>query len=333
MADTEHPPKPAENANATGEVHGGASDAAAGHSAGHSAGDHNPLSAAHLIGHVKDTTYFELPRFLGGKWNIPQFRSSSQPIYTFHTGFKPLDDRIEPLELKVTKFMVIELIVAVLLVIAFSRLAGRLKRDGVAKGVWSNGLEAMIVFIRDQVARPAIGDHDADRFMPFLLTAFFFVLGCNLFGMLPWGGSPTGALATTGALALVTFATVVGSGMAKLGPIGFWLGQVPHMDLPTYQAVLLKPFILGIEVLGLCIKHFILAMRLLANLMAGHLVLAVLMAFIAATAGSVVVWAVAPVSVLGAVALSMLELFVAFLQAYIFAFLSALFIGMAVHPH
>ena len=121
--------------------------------------------------------------------------------------------------------------------------------------------------------------------------------------------------------------------MVKLGPIGFWTGQVPHMDLPSALAIILKPMIFVIEVMGLCIKHFILAVRLLANMLAGHMVLAVIMAFIAASAGSLAWYAVAPASVFGAVALSLLELFVAFLQAYIFTFLSALFIGMAVHPH
>ena len=300
------------------------------HSAGHR---HDPLAPEHLIGHVKDSDYFELPRFLGGQWKIPQLRTSSEPIFTFHTGVKPLDDRIEPVELKITKFMVLEVLVAIVLVVVFVRLAGRLKRTGVAKGAWANALEAMIVFIRDQVARPAIGGHDADRFLPYLLTLFFFVLVCNLVGMLPWSGSPTGALATTGALALLTFLTVVGSGMAKLGVVGFWVGQVPHMDLPKLLFIPLWLMIFGIEVLGLGIKHFILAMRLLANMMGGHMVLAVIMAFIAATATSIAWYAVAPASVLGAVALSLLKLFVAFLQAYIFTFLSALFIGMAVHPH
>ena len=131
----------------------------------------------------------------------------------------------------------------------------------------------------------------------------------------------------------MTFTTVVVSGMLKLGPVGFWTGQVPHMELPFVLAIFLKPMIFAIEVMGMCIKHFILAMRLLANMMAGHLVLAVIMAFISASALSMAWWAVAPASVLGAVALSLLELFVAFLQAYIFTFLSALFIGMAVHPH
>ena len=91
--------------------------------------------------------------------------------------------------------------------------------------------------------------------------------------------------------------------------------------------------IFPIEVFGLLIKHFVLAIRLLANMMGGHMVLAVMMSFIVATAGHVVFWGVMPVSVLGATALCLLELFVGFLQAYIFTFLSALFIGMAVHPH
>jgi F-type H+-transporting ATPase subunit a len=88
-----------------------------------------------------------------------------------------------------------------------------------------------------------------------------------------------------------------------------------------------------LEVMGLFIKHFVLAMRLLANMMAGHLVLAVIVAFIAASASSPAWWGVAPASILGATALNLLELLVAFIQAYIFTFLSALFIGMAVHPH
>jgi len=159
------------------------------------------------------------------------------------------------------------------------------------------------------------------------------VLGCNLMGMLPWMGSPTGALGTTAALALVTFATVVGSGMAKLGVVGFWKAQVPHMDVPKPVAIFLIPMIFVIEIMGLLIKHFVLAVRLLANMLGGHVVLAVLLAFIAVTWGSYIRWGVMPASVLGATAISLLELLVAFIQAYIFAFLTSLFIGMAVHPH
>ncbi|MEX2114397.1 MAG: F0F1 ATP synthase subunit A [Pirellulales bacterium] len=317
--------------------HASASHAEAGHAAaqGHGAehAAHNPFDKDHLIGHVKDAEYFEFPRVLGGKVPIPQPFKTSEPLATFSVGFKPIDDRIEPLDLKLTKFMILESIVAVVMILLFSWAALRIKRPGAPRGRLVNLLESMVVFIRDEVARPAIGKHDADRFLPYLLTVFFFIVGCNLFGLLPWAGSATGALATTGALAIATFGVVVFSGMAKLGPIHFWLAQVPHMDLPGPMAVLLKPMIFVIEVIGLCIKHFILAMRLLANMMAGHLVLVVILTFITASAGSMAWYAVTPASVLGLVALSLLELLVAFIQAYIFTFLSALFIGMAVHPH
>ncbi len=155
-------------------------------------------------------------------------------------------------------------------------------------------------------------------------------------GILPWLGSATGALATTGALALITFLVVIGAGMFNRGPVGFWIGQVPHMELPGPMAILLKPMVFVIEVMGLVIKHFVLAVRLLANMMAGHLVLAVIVAFISRCRpkGLDCMGIVSHAcSVLGATALSLLELFVAFLQAYIFTFLSALFIGMAIHEH
>lgn len=293
------------------------------------------FAADHLIGHVKDADYFEVPRSLvdGGKLHVPQVRDWHEPLLNLQTGFKPIDDLIEPFDLHITKFMVLEVVAAVIAVLLFIGLANHLSKRGVARGRLWGMLETMLVFIRDEVARPAIGKHDADRFLPFLWTVFFFVLGCNLLGMIPWLGSPTGSLATTGALALLTFATVLLAGMSKMGVVGFWVGQVPHMDLPGPLAIFLKPMVFVIEILGLLIKHFVLAVRLLANMMAGHLVLAVLVAFIAAAWQHPAIYGVAPASILGATALSLLELFVAFLQAYIFTFLSALFIGMAVHPH
>jgi len=230
----------------------------------------------------------------------------------------------------------------------------------------------MILFVRDQIARPAIDSHDhghgdeghghddhaaghhaaatassghgpsaghavheGDRFVPLLLTLFFFVLGCNLLGMVPWAGSPTASFSVTLALAGVTFLTVVVAGMAKFGVLGFFTNQVPSMDLPWPLAILLKPMIFAIEMLGLCIKHLILAVRLLANMVAGHLVLLGIMGLITAAASySMGMWAtVTGISVVSCTLFSILELFVAFLQAYIFTFLSALFIGASVHQH
>ena len=153
--------------------------------------------------------------------------------------------------------------------------------------------------------------------------------------MVPWAGSPTASFSVTLALAGVTFLTVVVAGMLKFGFLGFFGNQVPSMDLPLPLAILLKPMIFAIEMLGLCIKHLILAVRLLANMVAGHLVLLGIMGLISAAATySTGLWAtVTGISVVSCTLFSILELFVAFLQAYIFTFLSALFIGAAVHQH
>jgi F-type H+-transporting ATPase subunit a len=124
------------------------------------------------------------------------------------------------------------------------------------------------------------------------------------------------------------------SGMKKFGPIGFWLNQVPHMDLPILLSPL-KLMIFLIELLGLCIKHGVLAVRLLANMVAGHLVLLGIMGIIvSAASGPNWSWGTATfIAVTGSILFNVLELFVAFLQAYVFTFLSALFISAAVHHH
>jgi F-type H+-transporting ATPase subunit a len=300
----------------------------------------DPLAPSELFKHVEDSTDFHFPRAFTspeshGHVAIPQPFHLEKPLFEMKTGNELIDNTIQPLDLKLTKFMVLEAAVALIICVLFIALAARLKGGARPKGRFWNLLETFLLYIRDHVARPCIGNHDADRFLPYLWTIFMFVLGCNLIGMVPWMGSPTGAFATTGALAFATFAVVVGSGMAQLGVVGFWKAQVPHMDLPKPIAVLLVPLIFVIEVMGLFIKHCVLAVRLLANMMAGHVVLSVIMAFIlaSAAAGQAIWGGVTTASVLGATALSLLELFVAFLQAYVFTFLSALFIGAAVHPH
>jgi F-type H+-transporting ATPase subunit a len=313
-------------------VDGPVSDAPA-HAPAHGPEDHaegahaDPFDPAHLIGHVKDAEYFEVPRVFApdGKAEIPQVAALAHPIQ--------LGGPFEPLDLRLTKFMILEVVAALLIAAIFIPLARRIATGGPPRGRLWNMFEAMLLFMRDEVARPSIGKHDADKFLPFIWTLFFFVLMCNLLGLVPWAGSPTGALAVTGMLALITFGAVVGAGMIKMGPGHFWVGLVPHMDLPPVLMVLLWPMIFLIEILGLLIRHFVLSVRLLANMLAGHLVLAVIVGFILASAGNPAWFGVTSASVLGATALMMLELFVAFLQAYIFAFLSALFIGMAVHPH
>ena len=143
-----------------------------------------------------------------------------------------------------------------------------------------NMFEAMLLFIRDDVARPAIGGHGADRFLPYLWTVFFFVLFNNLLGMIPGGASATGNVNVTAALALMTLVVVVGAGMREMGFAGYWLGIVPHMDVPWWLKPPLWGLMFVIEVAGLLIRHVVLAVRFFANMFAGHVVLAVILGFI-----------------------------------------------------
>ena len=344
------------------------------------------MSAHNPIYHLKDAYYFEVPKALWRQnWqsldDVPQFLRDGRPDITDVAEFNAaMDGKIlipQPFgtldslyEKKtgfcISKYMILEVALAVFLLFVFTRLAGRLRGGSPPKGRIANLFEAIILFVRDQIARPAIDSHDhdhdhghadghgghaaapghavahaarehhdGDRFVPLLLTLFFFVLGCNLLGMVPWAGSPTASFSVTLALAGVTLATVVVAGMRQFGFFGFFGNQVPSMDLPLPLAIVLKPMIFAIEMLGLCIKHLILAVRLLANMVAGHLVLLGIMGMITAAASySMGMWAtVTGISVVSCTLFSVLELFVAFLQAYIFTFLSALFIGASVHQH
>ena len=301
-------------------------------------------------------TIADVNRELSGKIVIPQPFGKLKSFYAVESGFC------------ISKFMVIELIIAALIVLIFTRFAPKIAGGKAPKGYFANAFEATLLFVRDGIARPAIDSHDdhdhshhtphdqdqeaygvahihgkvhhhdGDKFLPILWTMFFFILFCNLFGLLPWLGAPTGSFSVTLSLAGVTFLTSIVAGIFKFGPVGFWLNQVPSMDLPLPLAVVLKPMIFAIELLGLCIKNGILAVRLLANMVAGHLVLLAVLGLIVASAqqGQAVFGTygvVNTISVLGSTAFSCLELFVAFLQAYVFTFLSALFIGAATHKH
>ena len=280
---------------------------------------HDPLD------HVVDNSFIEVP------WS-----SIWTSITGNHTGswseIRLPYINLGPLSFQVTRFMVMELIVAVLIAAIIIPLARHISKYPVTRGAFFNAFEAMVLFIRDGVARPAIGGHDADQYLPYLWTVFLFVLGCNLLGMIPGGASPTGNVNVTAVLALGTFGVVLYTGMKKMGPLGYWIALVPKLDVPKFMKGPMFLLMFFIEVAGLLIRHVVLSVRLFANMLAGHIVLAVILGFIL-EAGGYFTYVVTPASVMGVVALSLLELFVAFLQAYIFTFLSALFIGSAVHPH
>jgi F-type H+-transporting ATPase subunit a len=261
-----------------------------------------------LAEHVNDAARLELP--FGKHWDLPNLFG-----------------------LQITKFMVLEVVAAILMVLIFVSLARKVRAGDPPRGRFWNMFEAIVLFIRDGIVRPAVGSHDADRFLPLILTLFFFILFCNLMGLVPGMGSPTAVLCVTLPLAMVTFLFGIGAGMKKYGAIGFWAGLCPPLEVSAGVKVVLVPLLLTLEILGLVIRYTVLAVRLLANIFGGHLGLAIILGFIPALAGSLLWYGVTPMVVLGATAISVLELFIAFLQAYVFSFLAALFIGMAVHQH
>ena len=298
--------------------------------------------------HVRDGSEWELPQFV-----LNLFGRDTQFVLPFG----------------LTKYMVLQVVAAVLAFLVFRGLSQRVAGGKPVKGVFWNFWEMLALYVRDEIVRPSIGiphddhghddhghadaghehgssvkdshaaeahsavevGHPADKYLPFVWSVFFYVLFCNLLGALPLMGSPTANINVTAVLALMVFIHVVMYGSQKSGFGGYLKSLVPHMDLPGPIAVLLLPMIWVIEAGGLLIKHGVLAIRLFANIMAGHTVLGVFLGFIA-LAGSL--WPVViPASILGQVGIGMLELFVAFLQAYVFALLTSLFISAAVNPH
>ncbi|MEM1063472.1 MAG: F0F1 ATP synthase subunit A, partial [Planctomycetota bacterium] len=300
--------------------------------------------------HVSDGTVIELPRFLvaEGHWELPSF-----------FGFQP------------TKFMWLQLVAFLLTFVIFVPLGSKVRKGAPVKGRFWNFWEQLCVALRDQVVRPTIGDghhghddhgeshadamgevadmhgagshdhdhdvgHPADKHLPLVWSLFFFILFCNLLGAVPYLGSPTGHMAVTCVLAVVVFAYVVREGIdATGGTVPFLQSLVPTMELPGWIRPVLIPLIWVIEAFGFLVKHFVLAVRLFANLLAGHMVIGAILGFITVGAqlGPTLSGTITAASVGGQVFIGLLELFVAFLQAYVFAFLATLFISSAAHPH
>jgi F-type H+-transporting ATPase subunit a len=303
--------------------------------------------------HIKDAYYFDVPKALWPNHyqsldEVPAFLRKAHPdasLEDFHHAMAgkilipqalggELKNLYEPASgLCISKFMVLEVVVAIFLYVVFNKLAERIKDGEVPRGKFWNALEAVLIYVRDEIAHPALHD-DAHRFLPVLWTLFFFILGCNLLGIIPWLGAATGSFSVTLSLAAVTFLAGLVVGTFRLGLVGYWKNLVPHMHLPVWLQPL-KLMIFAIELLGLLIKHGVLGVRLLANMVAGHLVLlAILGLIVEAAGGTFGSWAITTfISVLGSTLFSVLELGVAFLQAYVFTFLSALFISAAVHHH
>lgn len=224
------------------------------------------------------------------------------------------------MDLSITKHLVFMWLALILLVGFFIHISKTYKKTLVPHGA-TNLSEILIIFVRDEIAKPTIGK-GYEKFLPYLLTAFFFILTCNFIGLIPYGSTATSNISVTATLAIISFFVIQIGGMMKNGFWGYFKGLVPH-GMPVW----LLPIMIPVEVLGLFTKPFALAVRLFANMTAGHIVILSLLGLIFILHTYIVV----PVSVSFALFIYLLEILVALLQAYIFTMLSSLFIGMAVH--
>jgi F-type H+-transporting ATPase subunit a len=274
-----------------------------------------------ILHHLADSPELELP--FGRVVHLPQFA----PV---HLG--PLT-----LDLSITKHVVFMALAAFLVAVVLILAARGAKREHAAgagrgpKGA-ANVVEAFILYLRDEVAMKNIG-HGGERFVPYIVAVFFFILFCNLLGLLPWGASPTGNISVTAVLAVLTFIIVEVAGMRALGFKGyaktiFYAPEGMSLGMKIPMLIIMSP----VEFLGKLTKPFALAIRLYANMTAGHAVVLALTGLLV-MAGYANTLFVAPAPLIMAVAIMILEIFVAFLQAYIFAMLSAVFIGLIRHAH
>ena len=226
----------------------------------------------------------------------------------------------KPLDFSITKNVVMIFVVFLIMFFMFKRMASSYnKNGGMPKGM-GRLLEPIVLYIRDDIARPNIGEKHYKRYMSFLLTVFFFIWIVNLFGLTPIGVNITNNIAVTFLLALLTFLITTFTAKKDYWKHIFWMPGVP-----TPMKIILAP----IELLGTIIKPFSLMIRLYANITAGHIVLMSLIGLMFIFKS----WIGSPLSFMLAFVLSLLELLVAALQAYIFTMLSALYFGSAVEEH
>jgi F-type H+-transporting ATPase subunit a len=265
--------------------------------------------------HISDSHTLDFPCFKSGwvcEYELPQWT----PL---HIGKFTID-------LSPTKHVVMLLLAAAICIIVMLLAARAHRRSAEAgrapKGL-GNGIEAAILYMRNEIIMPNVGPH-GDAYVPFILTLFFFILFANLLGLVPYGSTATGNISVTATLAILSFIMIEIAGIRALGKnyiktIVYW-----PSDQPFIMKALLTPLLTPLELASKFTKPFALAIRLFANMTAGHIVVLALIGLIF-TFGS---WFIAPAPFLGALGIMLLEIFIAFLQAFVFALLTSVFIGL-----
>ena len=274
-----------------------------------------------ILGHLANSNEIELPY-----WKPPYY-------YALHLPrLKPVEVGSLSIDLSPTKHAVFAVIAALLVGIIFiasARSVRRAEANGHPPKGLGGAMEATALWIRQEVILPNVGPH-GEGYAPYLLTTFFFILTCNLLGLLPWGATATGNIAVTGGLAVLAFVIIEVSGMRSLGFKGY-MGTIFYLPpgLPTFLKPIMLIVMTPIEIIGKLAKPFALAVRLFANMTAGHALVLALIG-LTFTFQSYVVGGVASVM---ATLVMLLELFVAFLQAFVFTLLTAVFIGLMRAEH
>jgi F-type H+-transporting ATPase subunit a len=255
-----------------------------------------------ILHHVMDADQIDIGPL--GKINLPHFE-----LFGF--------------DISITKDVFFLWVAAVILVVLLFLISKGYKKSLIPKGL-TNLFEIMIIFIRDEVVKPAIGK-GYQAFLPYLLSLFFFILFVNLLGLIPTPNLvvPTGNIGVTASLALISFIAIQLGGIKNLGFFPYLKSLVPK-GMPAWILVIMIP----LEILGLLTKPFALCIRLFANMIAGHIVIFSLLGLIFIFHS----YLVSPVSIGFTLFIELLEILIAFIQAYIFTMLTALFIGMAMHP-
>lgn len=238
-----------------------------------------------------------------------------------------------PIDLSITKVVAGIFVSVIVLLLIFLSIAKSAKKSGnTAPRGLQNLFEPLILFVRDEIARPAIGEKKFERFMPYLLSAFFFILINNLLGLVPifpFGSNVTGNIAVTMVLALFTFFITSLNGNKH-----YWK-EIYNPDVPWWLKFPI-PLMPIIELSGLITKPFVLMVRLFANMMAGHMIVTVFVSLIFifnSLMGANVGLGVSPISIAFSVFIILLDILVSFIQAYVFTLLSAIYFGMATSEH
>ncbi len=259
--------------------------------------------------HITDSHHLE---FFGSEIELPRWA----PL---HVGGVTVD-------MSPTKHVVMLLIAAFLSLatLLFAAFVGerQTKKAGHLYG-FAGVMETLVLYIRNEVALPNVGPH-GEGYAPFVITLFFFILFANLLGLIPYGATATGNIAVTATLALVTFVVIEGATMAALGKDYIWTILYRPPDMPLAIKIFMVPIMTVIEIASKLTKPFALAIRLFANMTAGHIVLLAIISLIFTFHS----WIIVGGPVVMGIGISMLELFVAFLQAFIFALLASVFIGL-----